>query len=87
MLLLGRSHVSPEDTMKITKKQIKAVAKAVAARADAALVDAGKAAERRQRTRAVKATLKKAGKAVLIAGAVVAAVAAARKRRPVSTTA
>jgi hypothetical protein len=73
--------------MTITKKQIKAVAKAVAARADAALVEAGKAAQRRQRNRAVKAALKKAGKATLLAGAVIAVVAATRKGRPAATTA
>jgi len=77
--------------MTMTKQQLKAVAKTVAERArvagDAALVKAGRAAERRQRSRAVKATLKKAGKAMLIVGAAVAVVAATRKSRPAATTA
>jgi hypothetical protein len=43
---------------------------------DAALVRVGRAAERRQRNRAVKSALKLAGKAAIVAGAAAASVAA-----------
>jgi hypothetical protein len=64
--------------MTITKKNVTAVAKRLAVAADAVLVEAGHAAERRQRARAVKRTLKQVGRAALVAGAAVATVAAAR---------
>ena len=68
--------------MTITKKRIKAAAKRTLQRLaiarDRALVEAGQAAERRERGRAVQAGLKKAGKVALVAGAAVASVAAAR---------
>jgi hypothetical protein len=70
----------------MTKQQMKATAEQAVARArtaavkatDAALVRMGNAAKQRQRSRAVKATLKAAGKMVLIAGAAAATVAAVR---------
>ena len=46
--------------------------------ADAALVDAGRNAKRRQQKRAVKRALKGMGKAVLVAGAAAATVMAVR---------
>ena len=58
---------------------------------DAALVAQGKAAKIRQRKRAVKAALRKIGKAVVMAGAAAATVAAAKaarralRRRPTRT--
>jgi hypothetical protein len=48
--------------------------------ADAALVDAGRSAKRRQRRRAVKHTLKVAGKAALMAGTLAATVMVVRAR-------
>lgn len=77
----------------VTKKKISAAMKRAAARArtagrkavqrmavsaDAALVDAGEAAKRRQRGRALKTALKATGKAVVIAAATAATVLAAR---------
>ena len=53
--------------------------------ADAALIEAGKAAERRQRRRAAQTALKVAGKAALAAGTLVAAAIAvngARTKKP-----
>jgi hypothetical protein len=64
--------------MTITKKNLKTMAQRLAIAADAALVEAGRSAERRQRARAVKTTLKKVGRMALVAGAAVATVAAAR---------
>lgn len=46
--------------------------------ADAALVKAGHAAERRQRSRAMKSALRVAGKAAIVAGATAASVIAGR---------
>jgi len=76
--------------MMITKRDLKSAAKRAMKRlqveADAALVEAGRAAKRRQRRRAVKATLKAAGTAALVAGAAaataVAAQAVVRRVRP-----
>ena len=68
--------------MVITKRDLTAAAqravKRLRAEADAALVEAGRAAKRRQRRRAVKATLKAAGTAALVAGAAAATAVAAR---------
>jgi len=64
--------------MAISKKHLKALARRLAVAGDAALVEAGHAAERRQQARAVKQTLKKVGRVALVAGAAVATVAAAR---------
>lgn len=84
------------ETMKMTKKALKAVsgqamarartagkgaAQRLAIAADAALVEAGQAAKRRQHSRAVKAALKVVGKAVVIAGTAAATVMAARALR------
>jgi hypothetical protein len=50
----------------------------LAAAADAALVKAGHAAKRRQRSRTLKSALKTAGKAAIVAGATAASVIAGR---------
>jgi len=63
-----------------------AAAKMVAA-TDAVLVEAGRAAQRRQRRRAVRAGVKMAAKAMLIAGTAAATVAAVRAVRARKTTA
>jgi len=82
--------------MKITKKNVKTVSELAMARAkvagktaasrvveatDSMLVAAGKAAKHRQRARAVKAGMKIAARAALIAGTAVATVAAVRAIR------
>ena len=88
----------------ITKKEIKSAAKVLAARArkagkraaermavatDTALVEAGQAAKRRQRSRSAKAALKAAGRVVAVAGATAATAALVRagiRRRRERTT-
>jgi hypothetical protein len=67
-----------------TRKKVKGAAHRLAIAADAALVKAGQAAEHRQRSRALKETLKSAAKFAAVAAttaAVVGARAAARARR------
>lgn len=54
----------------------------LAAAADAALVEAGRAAKRRQRSRATKAALRVVGKAAVIAGTAAATVVAVRGHAP-----
>jgi hypothetical protein len=56
-------------------------ARRVIVAADTALVQAGRAAQRRQRTRAVKKAFNVAGKAAMIAGTAAAAVMAVRAVR------
>jgi hypothetical protein len=70
----------------MNRETLKATAKERGVRLlDELLVEAGRAAKRRQRTRAVKRALRTAGKAAVVAGAGVAAVvvgrAAARRGR------
>lgn len=61
-----------------TKKKLTAVARRLATVTDATLVKAGRAAEGRQRRRALKAALKTSGKVAGIAATTVAVVLAAR---------
>lgn len=70
-----------------TKTRAKKAARRIAIATDAVLVKAGKAAEQRQRDRAVQAALKKTGKIAAIAATTAALVVAARavvrtRRRP-----
>lgn len=64
--------------MTYKKKDLKAAAHRLAEVTDAVLIEIGRGAEKRQRRRAMKAGLKKAGKAALVAGATAATVFAAR---------
>jgi hypothetical protein len=70
-----------------TKTRVKKAARRIAIATDTVLVKAGKAAELRQRDRAVQAALKKTGKIAGIAATTAALVVAARaairaRRRP-----
>lgn len=71
--------------MTITRKDLKTAgreaARHLAEAADAALIEAGEAAQRRQTRRAVKKTLKAVGKAALVVGTVAVARAAVRRAR------
>ncbi|HEY6808707.1 MAG TPA: hypothetical protein VI160_07955 [Gemmatimonadales bacterium] len=67
--------------MTYKKKDLKAAAERFAQVTDAVLIEVGRAAEKRQRRRAIRAGLKKAGKAALVAGATAATVYAARAVR------
>lgn len=64
-----------------TRKVGKETARRAVEVADAVLVEAGKAAKRRQRRRATKAALKAAGKAAIAAGTLVAAAIAVNSVR------
>jgi hypothetical protein len=76
-----------EQAMTRARTAGKSAARQIVAAADAVLVEAGHAAKRRQRNRAVKAALKVAGKAAVIAGAAAATVVAVRAVRARKTVA
>jgi hypothetical protein len=75
-----------------TNTRVKKAARRIAIATDTVLVKAGKAAEQRQRNRAVEAALKKTGKIAGIAATTAALVIAARaairaRRRPAAAAA